>query len=301
MGVLEGVSEKQQGVFEMSLTDTTLRAVKPTDKQQKFFDGGGLFLLVTPSGTKSWRLKYRFQGKENLITLGLYPTVSLKEAREHAATAKKILAGGKDPLAERKQGKLQLQNTFELVAREWHEKQAPAWSANYYKKTLDNLVKNAFPYLGNRAIAEINAQELLTMLRRLEARGTIATAHAIRGLCTSIFRYAVATGRAERNPVTDIYGALAPHVRKHHPAITDPDKLEFPENRVFIWIIPCNNTYNCKKYCIIIRFQDWFFGADDSGGGHGVLEGRVLFFLCFSSLLDDRVFLARYLPCRPER
>jgi hypothetical protein len=192
----------------MSLTDTALRAVKPTDKQQKLFDGGGLFLLVAPSGTKSWRLKYRFQGKEKLITLGLYPLISLKEARERAAAAKKTLAGGKDPSAERKQGKLQLRTTFEIVAREWHEKQAPAWSATYYKKTMDNLVKNAFPYIGDRPIAEITAQELLAMLRRLESRGTIATAHAIRGLCTSIFRYAVATGRAERNPVTDIFGTV---------------------------------------------------------------------------------------------
>ncbi len=209
----------------MSLTDTTVRSVKSTDKQQKLFDGGGLFLLVAPTGTKSWRLKYRFQGKEKLITLGLYPLVSLKDARERAITAKKLLADGKDPSMERKRETLQFQTTFELVAREWHEKQAHKWATVYYKRTMDNLEKNAFPYIGSRPIADISAQELLMMLRRLESRGTIATAHAVRGLCSSIFRYAVATGRAERNPIPDLYGALTPHVKKHHPAITDPDKV----------------------------------------------------------------------------
>lgn len=209
----------------MALTDTAIRAVKPTEKQQKLFDGGGLFLLVAPTGTKSWRLKYRFQGKEKLLALGLYPAVTLKDARERAAAAKKALANDKDPSAEKKQGQLRLQTTFETVAREWHEKQTPAWSENYRKRTMDNLVKNAFPYIGGRPIAELSAQELLTMLRRLEGRGTIATAHAVQGLCSSIFRYAVATGRAERNPVVDIYGALTAHVRKPYPAITDPDKV----------------------------------------------------------------------------
>ena len=209
----------------MALTDTAVRAVKPTDKQQKLFDGGGLFLLVAPTGTKSWRLKYRFQGKEKLLALGLYPAVTLKDARERAAAAKKALANDKDPSAEKKRGQLRVQTTFESVAREWHEKQAPTWSETYHKRTMDNLVKNAFPYIGGRPVAELSAQELLTMLRRLESRGTIATAHAVRGLCSSIFRYAVATGQAERNPISDLYGALTAHVRKPHPAITDPDKV----------------------------------------------------------------------------
>ena len=209
----------------MALTDTAIRAAKPSDKNRKLFDGGGLFLLIAPTGTKSWRLKYRFQGKEKLLTLGLYPAVSLKEARERAAEAKKSLAGGKDPSMEKKQDKLRLQTTFESVAREWHEKQCPAWSENYRKRTIDNLVKNAFPYIGNRPIAEITPPEVLTMLRRLESRGTIATAYAVRGLCSSVFRYAIATSRAERNPIPDTYGALPPHIKKPLPAITDPDRV----------------------------------------------------------------------------
>ncbi len=209
----------------MALTDTAIRAAKPAEKPRKLFDGGGLFLLVAPTGTKSWRLKYRFLGKEKLNTLGLYPVVSLKEARERSLEAKKVLASGKDPSVEKKLSRLQLQCTFENVAREWHEKQGPNWSENYRIRTMASLVKNVFPYIGGRPIAEVSAQELLVMLRRLEDRGTLATAHAVRGLCSSIFRYAVATGRAERNPVPDIHGALPAHVRKSHPTITDPDKV----------------------------------------------------------------------------
>jgi integrase len=209
----------------MSLTDTAIRAAKPTDKQQKLFDGNGLFLLVAPTGTKSWRLKYGFQGKEKLITLGLYPLVTLKDARARALTARKLLSDGKDPSMERKLGMLRLQTTFEIVAREWHEKQAPGWSVGYQQKTLATLIKNVFPYIGSRPITEISTPELLVIVRRLESRGAISSAHAIRSLCSAVFRYAVATGRALRNPVPDIYGALTAHVKKHYPAITDPAKV----------------------------------------------------------------------------
>lgn len=225
IGGIKWGNKKRQGGIKMALTDAAIRAAKPAEKPKKLFDGGGLFLLVAPTGTKSWRLKYRFLGKEKLMTLGLYPLVSLKEAREHSLEAKKLLASGKDPSVEKRLNRLQLQCTFEIVAREWHEKQGPNWSDHYRIRTLASLVKNAFPYIGDRPIAEVSAQELLMMLRRLEDRGTLATAHAVRGLCSSIFRYAIATGRAERNPVPDIHGALPAHLRKSHPAITDPDKV----------------------------------------------------------------------------
>ena len=209
----------------MPLTDTTLRAIKPSDKLQKLFDGGGLFLAISPSGTKSWRLKYRYAGKEKLLTLGQYPLVSLKDAKERAIDAKKTLSAGKDPIVERKYAQQQQLNSFELIAREWHEKQSPVWVSTYSKSVLMKLEKHVFPYIGSRPIAEISAPELLAMLRKREARGSILEAHMIRGICGLVFRYAVASGRAERDPSYDLRGALAAYSGKHYPAVIEPDKV----------------------------------------------------------------------------
>ncbi|GHV49915.1 integrase [Deltaproteobacteria bacterium] len=206
----------------MPLTDTAIRAVKPSDKQQKLFDERGLFLLVAPTGSKIWRFKYRFQGKEKLISFGHYPDVSLKDAREKATEARKILGSGNDPSAERKAAKLQLANTFELVAREWHEKQAAAWSAHYAMRMLSNMEKNIFPHIGARPVADIKPSELLPVMRAMEARNAVTIAHTMRAACSGIFRYAVITGRAERDPAADIRGAITPHVTKNRAAITDP-------------------------------------------------------------------------------
>lgn len=209
----------------MSLTDTAIRAAKPSDKARKLFDGGGLFLFITPAGAKSWRLKYRFLNKEKLLALGLYPQVSLKEARERAADARKMLESGKDPSVERKQSKVLMQNTFELVAMEWHEKQTPAWSQGYAGDILQRMHRNIFPIIGSRPVAAVSAPELLALLRKIEARGTIEVAHVVRTICSSVFRYAIITGRAERDPAADLKGALSARVRKSHPAITSPDTV----------------------------------------------------------------------------
>ena len=139
----------------MPLTDTALRAAKPTEKTQKFFDGNGLYLLITPKGAKSWRLKYRFQGKEKLISLGPYPLVSLKEARERSLVARKTLEGGIDPSAERKQAKNKTQNTFELVAREWHEMQSTKWTKTTATAVMQRMKRNFFPFIGAKPIDEV--------------------------------------------------------------------------------------------------------------------------------------------------
>ena len=211
----------------MPLTDTTLRAIKSTEKLQKFFDGNGLFLAVSPSGTKSWRLKYYHAGKEKLLTLGQYPVVSLKEARERAMEARKVLSSGKDPSVERKYAKAMQQNTFEMLAREWHEKQTPVWTPKHATRTLKLLALHLFPTIGSRPIADISAPELLAMLRKMEARGIIAQTHIVHRLCGAVFRYAVASGRAERDPAADLRGALVAHASKPHPAITDPDRIGY--------------------------------------------------------------------------
>jgi len=158
----------------MPLTDTTIRNCRPREKTFRLFDGGGLYLEVSPNGGKWWRLKYRFDGKEKRLSLGVYPTVTLKVARERREEAKKLLSGGVDPGANRKVARLaridQASNTFEVIAQEWLSKRGNGWSEDYCSRVLQGLEKNVFPWLGGRPIAEITAPELLTMLRRIEVR-----------------------------------------------------------------------------------------------------------------------------------
>ncbi|RYE02125.1 MAG: DUF4102 domain-containing protein [Sphingobacteriales bacterium] len=203
---------------------------KPSDKPQKLFDGGGLYLLVQPTGGRLWRLKYRFGGKEKLVSLGTYPDTSLKEARERRDKARQELAQGIDPSSKRKaekSSKAELAaNSFEAVAREWHLTIHTAKvSEGHAARTLVRLEQDVFPWIGPDPIATVRAPKLLETLRRIEARGAIETAHRALQACGQVFRYAVATGRAERNPAADIQGALQPVIVKHMPAITDPKRV----------------------------------------------------------------------------
>jgi len=210
------------------LTDTLIRKTKPADKPLKLFDGGGLFLLVTPTGGKLWNLKYRFEGKENRIALGAYPAVSLAEARQKRDQAKVLLAKGICPGDTRKAEKAstaQEQDTFELIAREWHAKFTPSWAASHADKILRRFELYVFPWLGGRPIKAITAPELLGVLRRIEGKGTIDTAHRTKQTCGQVFRYAVATGRAERDPSGDLRGALPPTNGRHMATITDPKEI----------------------------------------------------------------------------
>lgn len=206
----------------MPLTDTAIRGIKPADKARKFFDGNGLFLYVAPSGTKSWRVKYRFQGREKLLTLGTYPQLSLKEAREASNDAKKLLRRGIDPSAQKKAASRIEENSFEAIAREWHANKKSAWSERYAEDVLERIAVNVFPYLGKYPISEITPPELLAVLRKIEARGASYQANRIRESCSQIFRYAIATGRAERDTAADLRGALKPHITTSRAAITDP-------------------------------------------------------------------------------
>ncbi|WP_224957224.1 tyrosine-type recombinase/integrase [Geomonas subterranea] len=210
----------------MALTDVKVRNAKPGDKQIKLSDTDGMYLLVTPAGGKCWRLKYRFGGKEKVLALGTYPEVSLAEARTKRDTARKQLAAGVDPNAVKKAQKATLAdkaaNSFEVVAREWHTKYTPTWTKGYADMLLRRLAQNVFPSIGSCPIEEIKAPDVLKVLRRVESRGALETAHRIQITCGQIFRYAVATGRAERDPTGDLKGALPPRRKKHHAAITDP-------------------------------------------------------------------------------
>ena len=182
-----------------SLTDTAIRGAKPNDKPLKLFDGNGLFLFVAPNGTKSWRVKYRIQGREKLLTLGTYPTLSLKEAREACMEAKKQISGGVDPSLEKKVRARSVHTTFEAVAREWHENQKPTWTPGYAKDVMERIEKNVFPLLGSRPIGEISPPELLSVLRKIELRGAVDQAHRVRSICSLVFRYAIATATSPQD------------------------------------------------------------------------------------------------------
>lgn len=210
------------------LTDTKIRTIKPAGKSQKLFDGGGLFLLVSPAGGKLWRLKYRFEGTEKLLTIGTYPQTPLAEARQKRDGARALIEKGIDPGDTKKAQKAaetQETETFEVIAREWHTKFSSSWAQSHGSKIIRRLELYVFPWLGSRPIRSITAPELLTVLRRIEAKGTLETAHRTQQNCGQVFRYAVATGRAERDPTGDLRGAIPPASGKHFASITDPKEV----------------------------------------------------------------------------
>lgn len=221
----------------MPLTDTAIRNAKPgmspsgnvTTKSYKMGDAGGLYLEVAPAGGKWWRFKYRFDGKEKRMSLGVYPDVSLKDARQRRDAARKLVAAGVDPGENRKAQKLtrsdQAANSFEVVAREWFAKFEPTWTAGHSSKIIARLERDVFPWIGYRPIAELKAIELLACLRRVEDRGALETAHRAVQNCGQVMRYAIATGRAERDIAADLRGALPPVKPTHHASITDPKKI----------------------------------------------------------------------------
>jgi integrase len=213
----------------MALTDTAIRNAKPGVKPIKLFDSLGLFLLIASAGGKWWRLKYRFGGKEKLLSLGTYPQVSLKHARAKRDAARSQLANGIDPGEHRKAAKaLQADShvdSFEIVAREWFGKFAPNWAASHADKIIRRLERDVFPWLGKKPVGGINAPELLQAMRRIESRGAVETAHRALQNCSQIFRYAIATGRAMRDPAADLRGAIPPSKGKHHASIVEPKAI----------------------------------------------------------------------------
>jgi integrase len=213
----------------MFLSATAISKAKPGNKPKKLFDGDGLFLLIQPSGSKWWRLKYRFRGKEKLLSLGVYPEISLKVARERREAARRLIAEGIDPAVNRRIAKASDteggKNTFETVAREWLAKFSANWEKSHTDKITRRLEVNVFPWLKSRIVREITAQELLHCLRRIESRGALETAHRTLQNCGQILRYAVVTGRAERDICSDLRGALPPPKETHLASITNPKEI----------------------------------------------------------------------------
>ena len=210
------------------LTDMKVQKAKPQDKPVSLFDGGGLYLLVTPTGGKLWRFKYRFDKKEKKIAFGAYPEISLMDARKRRDDARRLLANNVDPGAVRKaqkQTKIEETETFEVISREWHNKFKSTWTEGHALKIMRALERDLFPWIGTRPIKDITAPELLAALRRTESRGAIDAAHRLRGLCNMIFRYATATGRAQHNLAQDLIGSLPPAQKRHLAAITEPKEV----------------------------------------------------------------------------
>lgn len=213
----------------MPLTNTSIKNAKPKEKSYKLFDSRGLYLEVAPSGGKWWRLKYRFNGKEKRLSLGVYPEISLKDARDRREDARRLIANGVDPSVHRKAARTanvaRSQNSFEMVAREWFTKYQPTWVPSHSSRIIQRLERDIFPWLGREPISDIKPPQLLEVIRRIEERGAIETAHRALSNCGQIFRYAVATGRAERDPSNDLKGAIPPVKAKHFAAVTDPKQV----------------------------------------------------------------------------
>ncbi len=184
----------------MPLTDVAIRSAKPSEKARRLSDGAGLYLEVSPAGGKWWRFKFHFDGKEKRLSLGVYPDVGLKDARERRDDARRLLANGIDPAVNRKVQKAakvqRAADSFEVIGREWFAHRSPSWVKSHGEKILRRLEVDVFPWLGDRPISEITAPEVLKVLRRIAGRGTLDTAHRARSNCCQIFRYAIQNGRA---------------------------------------------------------------------------------------------------------
>ncbi|HFO0269838.1 tyrosine-type recombinase/integrase [Enterobacter asburiae] len=215
----------------MKLNARQVDAAKPREKAYKLADGAGLYLEVVPSGSRYWRMKYRFNGKEKRMAFGVYPAVSLAQARALRDEAKKKLAEGIDPSFAKKEEKLvrnvQLNNTFQAVSLEWHGTKVSRWSEGYASDIIEAFNKDIFPYIGQQPVNEIKPLVLLNVLRRMESRGATEKAKKVRQRCSEVFRYAIVTGRAEYNPAADLTSAMSGHESKHYPFLTVEELPDF--------------------------------------------------------------------------
>jgi integrase len=216
----------------MALTDRHVRNAKPRAGPYKLSDGGGMYLLVRPDGARYWRLDYRFTGKRRTLALGVYPTITLSVARARREDARALVAQGADPgvakKAKRRAALHASQTTFEVIAREWLPNQRKRLAPRYCAQILARLEKDVFPQIGSRPIAEIDAPELLDLLRKIEQRGVLETARRLRQCCGQIFRYAIVTGRAKHDPSAGLRGALdAPSRRRGHKAMSRDELPNF--------------------------------------------------------------------------
>ena len=213
----------------MKLTNAQVRALKAQDKAYKIADGAGLYLNVSKTGTKSWRFKYVFNHEEQTLTIGLYPEITLKRAREKHFEAKQMLQEGVNP-SQHKQKMKKLQDdagkeSFDYIAMEWFEKEKDNWSPSHRNRIESLLVKDICPFIGKQALNDLSAPDILSTLRKIEKRGAIETAHRAKYVVGQVSRYGIATGRCERDYTPDLKGALKKPVEKHLASITEPKRV----------------------------------------------------------------------------
>lgn len=215
----------------MPLNDMQIRRAKPEAKAYTLGDGQGLSLLIEPNGSKSWRFRYRFAGKPKMISLGVYPMITLADARSRRDDARKLVAEGKNPSEVRKEQKIALQteseSAFEKIATEWHQMKSAKWSEGYASDIMEAFQNDIFPYVGTRPVGEIKPLELLNVLRKIEKRGALEKMRKVRQRCSEVFRYAIATGRAEFNPAADLSSALDVHQSNHFPFLKADEIPDF--------------------------------------------------------------------------
>ena len=212
--------------MKQSLNDAIIKNAKPSDKTVTLKDGGGLFLYVEPNGSKRWRFRYRFNDKSCLLSLGLYPNVTLKEARTERERLQELIKSGINPSVKRKAEKSTPDgyhpNCFEMAAREWYNEHKDAWNKSHGERIIRRLEKDVFPWIGKKDIAQITAPEVLTVIRRIKDRGVLETAHRAMSNCGQVFRYGVQTGKCERDVTYDLRGALPQPIRGHMASLTEP-------------------------------------------------------------------------------
>lgn len=267
----------------MALTEIACRKAKPGPKPVKMADSQGLYLLIKPTGGKYWRWKYRYLGKEKLMAFGVYPEITLAEAREKLAQGRKVLANGNDPSQLKQDNKrlrvLNAENTFESIAREWHQHQIERWSAKHAKDILTRLEMDIFPIIGKRPIRDLQPPLLLKMAQTIESRGANEMAKRSLQYVGQIFRYAIVNGLVDRNPVSDLRGALKPYKRGHYTAMEAKDlpefmaKLErnearlFPQTRLAVELllltfVRTNELINAKWAEINFKEKMWIVPAE---------------------------------------
>ena len=212
----------------MKLTDKQCRTVKPQDKLYILGDGQGMFLYVYPNGSKYWRFKYRIDGKQKLLAFGVYPEVTLKEARNKREEARTLIRQGIDPSshkkAEQREKRMNNANTFKAIAEEWLEVKKDGWSEGYYTATTRRLEQNIFPEIGDMPIKEIEPPILLDVLKKIQERGANEMAYRVKAICGEVFRYAIVTGRGSRDPSQDLHGALKAYKKENYAAI-EPNEI----------------------------------------------------------------------------
>lgn len=208
----------------MNLSDKAVKAAKPREKTYRLWDGEGLYLEVKPNGKRFWRMKYRFDGKERTISFGPYPIITLREARDHRFAARKLLVAGVDP-SDDKKASAASSNTFEKIARQWIEQQRRIWVDGYTRTVIGRFENDVFDRIGQKPIETITPTEVLEVLRSIEERGVLETAHRVQSLMSQVFRYGVTIGVISSDPSRDLRGALIPTKAKNLPAITDPAKV----------------------------------------------------------------------------